>query len=316
MDGALRDTGSATGIEAPGADALDSGTSASHDRHRPDATAATYVYDGTLEGFLTCIFTAFERKETPVSICADGCVQMSLFGSTENIVTDMEKAERVMRGLQRKLGDDEANRIKLAFLSDDPDRGIKLLRYIQIAMKKGRYAYCDHANPVVADYEKLWRRVSNERHDMLQFTRFSEIDDGVFFAKINPNANVVPVMMVHFARRFNTESFAIYDEVHHIAGISQNGKWQLLEVSQVSLPSPTEEDDCYRKMWKTFYDSVCNPQRLNPALRRSYMPKRMWSNIVEVCDELPRKDDGTIDAEPSAFEVGTEGASGTDSRRR
>ena len=288
--------GAATGAPPSGTGTARPSTTSARGRH-PEDSAVTYSYDGTLEGFLTCIFTAFERKETPMAIRPDDCVQMSLFGADDRIPTDAGKADRVMAGLQRKLGTDEANRIKLAFLSEDPDRGIKLLRYIQLAMRRGRYAYCDHSNPVVADYEKLWRRVSNERHDMLQFTRFSEIDDGVFFAKINPNANVVPAIMDHFARRFNTESFAIYDEVHRIAGISQGGEWQLLEVSQVSLPSPTEDDDGYRRMWRTFYDSVCNPQRLNPSLRRSFMPKRMWSNICEVADELPRRNGDAIQAD-------------------
>lgn len=258
-------------------------------------TNNTYVYDGSLEGYLTCVFTAFERKETPVSIVSQDFGQMSFFSEDEFIDTSIPKAARVLKGLQQKLGRDEAERIKLAFLSDDPQRGIKLLKYIQIAMRKGRYAFCDHTNTIVAEYEKLWRRVSNERHSMLQFARFRELEGGIYFSKINPNANVVPVMMEHFARRFNTQPFMIYDEVHHIAGISQNGEWQLVAVDNLDLPATTNGEESYRAMWRTFYDTICNRERLNPNLRRQWMPKRLWSNICEVTDELPQQHNEPID---------------------
>lgn len=261
-------------------------TAMRHRDSRDAQPAPTYVYDGTLEGYLTCVFTAFERKETPFAIETSDCMQIPLFGQVECIETETEKALRVAEGLRRKLGPDELERIKLAFLSDDQEREMKLLRYIQIAMRKGRYAYCDHSHPVVAEYEKLWRRVSNERHNILQFARFSQLEDGVYFSRINPSANVVPAVMQHFSKRFNTESFVIYDEVHGMAGISRGGDWRLVRTDSLTIPDSAADDALYEKMWRSFYDSICNEQRYNPALRRSFMPMRLWRNICEVADAL------------------------------
>ncbi|MGI6217029.1 MAG: TIGR03915 family putative DNA repair protein [Coriobacteriales bacterium] len=245
------------------------------------------VYDGTLEGFLTCIFRCFESKVYPSEISPQNEAQPSLLSETVNVETSKELAFRVRDGIASKLGKDEFNRILLGFLSDDPQRGIKLLRYIRIAMHEGRYAFCNHANPYVADYERLWTQVSNERHHMLQFARFAELENGVFICKIAPNANVVPAMMGHFTNRFNTESFIIFDEVHDIAGVYSNGDWCMVETDSLNLPQESEDEKRYSAMWRTFYNTICNEQRLNPKLRSGWMPKRFWGNITEMIDEIP-----------------------------
>jgi probable DNA metabolism protein len=242
----------------------------------------TLLYDGTIEGYYTAVFRAFEHKLEPYDICTADCPRLSLFSETTTIETSDELAQRVDRGLARKLGADEAQRIRLAFLSDEPGHELELFHYIRLAMRKGRYAFCDHANPIVESYERLWRQVSNERHRMFQFTRFAEMEGGIYFAQINPNANVVPVMMEHFARRFNTQPFIIYDEVHKIAGVSRDGRWMLVPTDDITPPRKTEREEAYSAMWRSFYDSICNRERLNPALRRNFMPKRLWKNITEV----------------------------------
>ena len=49
--------------------------------------------------------------------------------------------------------------------------------------------------------------------------------------------------------------------------------------------APAAVDDAfYEQAWKTFYDSVAIDARYNPELRRSFMPKRLWKNIVELSD--------------------------------
>lgn len=242
----------------------------------------TLLYDGTIEGYYTAVFTSFEHKLEPFDICTEDSPRLSLFSETVAIETSPELARRVDTGLARKLGADEAQRVRLAFLSDEPGHEIELFRYIRLAMRKGRYAFCDHADPIVDAYEHLWRQVSNERHRMLQFVRFAEMEGGVYFAQINPNANVVPVMMEHFARRFNTQPFIIYDEVHKIAGVSGNGDWTLVQTDEITIPAKTGREEAYSRMWRSFYDTICNQERLNPALRRNFMPKRLWKNITEV----------------------------------
>ena len=39
--------------------------------------------------------------------------------------------------------------------------------------------------------------------------------------------------------------------------------------------------------WKRFYDVVAVEARYNPELRRQFMPKRLWKNIVEMHERIP-----------------------------
>ena len=90
--------------------------------------------------------------------------------------------------------------------------------------------------------------------------------------------------------RFNTQPFIVFDEVHHVAGVSHNGEWQLVRSPDFFVPPAAVDDAFYEQAWKTFYDSVAIDARYNPELRRSFMPKRLWKNIVELSDvDIERK---------------------------
>lgn len=41
--------------------------------------------------------------------------------------------------------------------------------------------------------------------------------------------------------------------------------------------------------WKRFYDAVSIKDRYNPELHRSFMPKRLWDNIIRNAGEHPRQ---------------------------
>jgi hypothetical protein len=39
--------------------------------------------------------------------------------------------------------------------------------------------------------------------------------------------------------------------------------------------------DAQEEMWRTYYASIFNPARLNPAMMKQEMPKRYWRNLPE-----------------------------------
>ena len=78
-----------------------------------------YLYDGTLDGVLTCIFESFARREMPSVILPPEQRQCSLF-ETRVVATDCEKADRVIRGLIRTAGEEAAEVTQLAHLTALP----------------------------------------------------------------------------------------------------------------------------------------------------------------------------------------------------
>jgi probable DNA metabolism protein len=248
-----------------------------------------YVYDGTLEGLLTAVFLAFENKDCPEEILAESRLEQNLFSSYHSISTDVEKAERVMNGIIEHLGTRTYNDVKRAFLSDDERKGGIVLRYLQYTLKHKEYSRLHLAHPAVADFEELLRIVNNEAHYMIQFVRFAQLENGMFFSRIKPKASIVPLIMDHFAARFNIQSFIIFDVSHALSGVFDKEEWWLVEASDVAqLPNSTIEDE-FQALWQTFFDTIAIEERKNPVCQRNFMPKRFWGNMCELTPPELRK---------------------------
>ena len=41
------------------------------------------------------------------------------------------------------------------------------------------------------------------------------------------------------------------------------------------------EDDTFEAGWRTYYESIFNPARLNPGVMRTHMAKKYWKNLPE-----------------------------------
>ena len=213
---------------------------------------------------------------------------------------------RVRRGIRRACGDAAYDAVKHASLSDHPDAGTIVYRFIRYAMAQNRPHDCsgckrrgscggacgkfactgkarrsvlgDLAHPAVEPLHRLARSVMNERHRMLQFLRFEHLENGVWFARCNPAASVIPLLMDWFSGRFNTQPFIIFDEAHNIAGVYEGRDWYLVQTENVDLPDRASEERLMQQAWKRFYDTVAVEARYNPELRRQFMPKRFWNH--------------------------------------
>lgn len=272
-----------------------------------------YTYDGSLEGLLSAIFMSYARKENPSDIAIAENLQARLGQKVFDIETDIELAFRVQKGICRSCGPVVFDAIKCASLSDSPDVGAIIYKFVRYGMAKHKPHDCtgcsrkmrcgglctksqkqsalnDIVHPDVAPLHELNRKVYNERHLIMQFLRFEHMEGNVWFAQCNPKASVVPLVMDWFAGRFNTQPFMIYDEVHHIAGIYEGKDWHLVKTDSLTVPERSAEECIVQDAWKRFYDTVAIESRYNPELRRQFMPKRLWKNITEMKEVLPGKE--------------------------
>lgn len=249
---------------------------------RLDPVNLMLCHDGTLEGFLSCVFDAYALHSWPRDICEARLAVPRLGQTVRDVRTDLVHAGRVRDGLARRAGMRAYRQVLTAFLSDREGREMTLFAYIAKAMEEGEDVLSDLACPCVAGTRALVASVMNEREKMFQFLRFEELRGGLYFAHVNPRANVVPIMLGHFVERFNTQPFVIYDETHRLAGVWNGRARSLVLTDGLEVPARTEDEREYQRLWKTFYDSVSNEQRYDPDLRRSFMPKRFWKNMPEM----------------------------------
>lgn len=246
-----------------------------------------YEYDGTLEGLLCAIFETYVRHEIPIDITPKGCTQLRLDQTIHEVVTDNTIACRVRGGIVRTCGAEVYDAVRDASLSDEANKGSIVCSFVRYSMAVQRNTLSELAHPQVEPFIRLRRAVLRERHYMMQFLRFEELEGGIWFARCNPQAYVVPLLMDWFCARFNTQPFIIYDEVHNVAGVYQGNDWFLVQSDVLELPQRTKHEVSMAQAWHAFYQSVSVEARFNPELRRGFMPKRLWRNISEVSDRLP-----------------------------
>lgn len=282
-----------------------------------------YQFDGSLEGLLTAVFASYARHEDPTDVLPEGALQARLGQHVVVIETDLAQASRVRSGFRRACGPKALAYATRASLSDEPGAATAVYRYIRHGMdlnarrgcascrrrKKcagaanptGRpgQAHCpkvrgaltsDLSHPAVSPVFKLARSVFVEQEHLLQFARFEHLQGGLWFARCNPKANVLPLVMDHFAGRFNTQPFLIYDEVHHLAGVYEGAGWSLVRTDGLPepvVPDRAAEEAVMQHAWRRFYRAVAVESRYNPELRQRLMPKRFWRNLTEMQEELP-----------------------------
>lgn len=107
-----------------------------------------YVYDGTTEGLFTAIFKAYENHEDPQDVVREGTLQPRLGQSVKHIDAEAALAARVGAGIERVCGAQGLNACIRASLSDDPDAGSVVYRFVRYAMsrekaRKGTQRACE-----------------------------------------------------------------------------------------------------------------------------------------------------------------------------
>lgn len=240
-----------------------------------------YSYDGTFDGFLSSVFTAYSRREEPVEIVQAGCLQEFFGREAREIETDEAHARRVENGVIKSMGSPCYQKIWTTFLSGEPQKATLLYRYIRRGFEVGRAIYNSIAHEDVLPVEKMYSHITREAHLLTGFVRFSEMDGGVFYSKITPKNSAVPLLMPHFADRFPMQPFLLHDTVHGLVGVYDLKSWYLVETDSLNVPPPDENELAYRRMWKNFYNAIAIAERKNPVCRRTHMPNRFWPNMTE-----------------------------------
>lgn len=238
-----------------------------------------YVYDGSYEGLLTCIFESFSRKEIPMDVQVEGTAQMSL-SPLYRISTDDVKARRVAASFPRKLGLRVTEFFQLSFLTCLTGKELYMLRFIHMAFRYGPSVLDMLADDTVHVLSQAVRHMNNEAHLLKGFIRFSDYHS-FLVTVIHPKNFVLPLLQPHFCDRFSREAFLIFDETHNAALLHRPGQTRIIPLTELALQAPDAEEQKYRALWQSYYETIAIKARYNPKCRMSHMPKRYWDYMTE-----------------------------------
>ncbi|WP_397447263.1 TIGR03915 family putative DNA repair protein [Polaribacter sp. R77954] len=249
----------------------------------------TLIYDSTFEGFLSCVFYVFEYKLKHVSIQNEFVQQNGLFSENETIITDTEKSDRVWKGLKSRASTLTLTKIYYAFLSEQKGIENTLLDYIQYIFKHDQKVDTDFTHPSVLKTAQIAKNVSREKHRMEAFVRFRLTKDNIYFANIEPDFNVLPLIAKHFKSRYADQKWVIYD-IKRNYGLFYD--LQTLEFINMDFPKNfdftktykdffADEELNFQKLWKDYFDSTNIKERKNMKLHIRHIPKRYWKYLSE-----------------------------------
>jgi probable DNA metabolism protein len=248
----------------------------------------TVIYDGSFEGFLTAIFEVYEYKFPDPKLSAkNGAIP--LFGKQHMVHTSPEKAERVLKKLRSSLFASICKKIYEVHLSEQAGIADVLLRFVKYGLKEGRAACDDFSHEAVVTLHQTLKKVHRERHRMEAFIRFQQSADGLFFATVEPDFDVLPLISSHFAKRYADQRWLIFDNKRKYGILYDLKEVHVVEQSPTSNTgnalSPSislhEEEKKFQELWKQYFKSVNIKERKNTALHLRHMPKRYWRYLTE-----------------------------------
>jgi probable DNA metabolism protein len=249
-----------------------------------------FLYDGSFEGLLTVIFEAYERRIWPRSIQEIAHRQDEFFADTLLVATDRAKANRVWRGLGKKLSEGARTGLYHAFLSERPGIELLVAEYARLAFSLEENVEEYFTENCVLEINQIRQRVWREKHRMEAFVRFRKTADGTYFSLIDPDFNVLPLITRHFEDRYADQPWVIYDSrrrygIYYDLETTHEITFAGSMISGRSNRLPAEildsQEKQYEELWQVFFDSVNIPERKNIKLHLRHLPKRYWKYLNE-----------------------------------
>ncbi|MBE6045927.1 MAG: DNA metabolism protein [Clostridiales bacterium] len=251
-----------------------------------------YLYDGTFEGLLTCVYHHYYTDKAS-GIYPKESYQPSLLNGFMEVETQQDKSDRVYEAIVYKISDYSLRLIYRTFLSGIAGKENVILRYLLLGFRIGPSIGSMHSLPEVKALEDIVRKVGNERERMLQFVRF-EVMEGpvaggpqILYAKIEPEHDVIALVAHHFSERFKHDPVIIHDIGRAKAIVAFEGDWYVTDFDGTNLPDGScfvmsEDELSYQNLWRTYFDHIAIKERTNPRCQKNHMPVRYWKHLTEV----------------------------------
>ena len=228
------------------------------------------VYDSSFEGFLTLIYKVYYEKLKPSEIKRQ-MPQTLFLDEIVEIQTDMDHADKVLKGLNSRFEKENLDRIFHIFMCDSREFELSLLEYIIIGFKDQKQL--SNINISAIDYIlNLEKELFSTVHKMYGFVRFEELKDGTLYAKIDNKFNIAYFLGKHFLKRLNNQNFIIHDIKRELAFLKMGEDSSIQKVSDFDMPTYSVKEEKFQKLWKRFFSSVTIESRENKRAQRNFVP--------------------------------------------
>ena len=244
-----------------------------------------------MDGVLTAVFDAYALRQQPEELVGEGSVLPLFCEEVHSVQTADDKAQRVWRGLEKKLSKEALRMLTVAWLSESEELYTPMFHYIYKVFKGTNER--NFSDPDVLYVTNTARRVAHEQLRMKQFMRFQKAKDGTYLGVVSPDNDVLPLVIGHFQDRFNDQLFLIFD-----ARRKYGYYYDKTAVTRVTFEDETtipfslddgklnddllsENDQLFQDLWRTYFKAICIRERMNPRKQLNDMPRRYWKYMTE-----------------------------------
>ncbi len=244
-----------------------------------------YIYDGTFEGFLTCIYHHYATEKANGIYCKE-IYQPSFLVQCREVEGDEALANRVYTGIRKKISSYDLGRVYKVFLSTAPSKEILLLQYLSLGFSMGGQISLLHGNDIVFAVQKVERQVDAEVHRLKGLIRFSVLSNNVMYSPIEPDHDVLEFLAPHFTQRYKYDPFIIHDKKRNKALIAAEGQWYISDFDLDVVPGNHQEEAYYQKLWRNYFDTIAIKERTNKKCQKNFMPVRYWKHLTEMAPQF------------------------------
>lgn len=250
------------------------------------------VCEDSMAGILAGVYEAYLLKKD-MGLSSHDLIHLTtnepdiqrLFTQYVRIKADHAKAEKVTRTIEKRLGEQTWYKLCLAMVSCFDGKADAVYHTIVKGLDTRDRNITDRLQEeCVSQVFKCARASGNELNRMRELLRFSELKNGMLYAKIDAKHHVLPFLMPHFADRLPAENFVIYDENTCTFGLhAKYKKWYLLNGAEFDERSLTysEVEEEYQNLFRQFCESIAIESRINPKLQMNLLPLRFRPNMTE-----------------------------------
>ena len=184
----------------------------------------------------------------------------------------------------------------------DPERWNLLYRLL-FRLQRERNLLRVEVDDDVAQLKRLEAQVRRDLHKMHAFVRFRKVEEPAaplnplfaagqqsepaeagldpahYIAWYRPDHRILHLAAPFFAERFAPMRWTILtpDE-----SVNHDPRTHLLAFGPGAPREHAPQEDELEDLWRSYYGSIFNPARLNPAAMKSEMPVRYWQNLPEI----------------------------------
>lgn len=228
------------------------------------------VYDGSFEGFLSLVYEVYHKKLHVKDIYTIHSSSLLSFDAHE-IVTNIADAKKVLDALHVRFEKANFELITNTFLCDNSHFEKELLEFIILGFKDQKQLQNINI-PSIFKLQELQKEYLRLVHRMYGFVRFEELEDKTLYAKIETKFNVLPFLGKHFSKRLLTCNFIIHDIKRKLAFVKAGKEAHIRVVESFEAPTLSQEEEHFKRLWRTFFQSVAIKERENKKLQQSFVP--------------------------------------------